>query len=43
MRSIGSQTDFTEDRMEVQDLIEYYELQTKRFERANDLIKELCL
>ena len=28
--------------MEIQDLIEDYELQTKRLERVNDLIKELC-
>ena len=26
----------------MQDLIEDYELQTKRLERVNDLIKELC-
>ena len=32
----------TEARMEIQDLIEDYELQTKRLERVNDLIKELC-
>ena len=32
----------TEARMEIQDLIEEYELQTKRLERVNDLIKELC-
>ena len=29
-------------RMEIQDLIEDYELQTKRLERVNDLIKGLC-
>lgn len=28
--------------MEIQDLIEDYELQTKHLERVNDLIKELC-
>ena len=32
----------TEARMEIQDLIEDYELQTKRLERVNELIKELC-
>ena len=42
MRSIGLRTGLTEARMEIQDLIEDYELQTKRLERVNDLIKELC-
>ena len=40
--SIGLKTGFTEAQMEIQDLIEDYELQTKRLERVNDLIKELC-
>ena len=43
MSSIGLKTGLTEARMEIQDLIEDYELQTKRLERVNDLIKELCL
>ena len=42
MRSIGLRTGLTEARMEIQDLIEDYELQTKRLEQVNDLIKELC-
>lgn len=42
MRSIGLKAGLTEARMEMQDLIEDYELQTKRLERVNDLIKELC-
>ena len=42
MRSIGLRTGLTEARMEIQDLIEDYELQTKHLERVNDLIKELC-
>ena len=40
--SIGLKTGLTEARMEIQDLIEDYELQTKRLERVNDLMKELC-
>ena len=42
MRSIGLKAGLTEAWMEIQDLIEDYELQTKRLERVNDLIKELC-
>ena len=42
MKSIGLKAGLTEARMEIQDLIEDYELQPKRLERANDLIKELC-
>lgn len=42
MRSIGLKIGLREARMEIQDLIEDYELQTKRLERINDLIKELC-
>ncbi len=42
MNSIGLKEGLTEARMEIQDLIEDYELHTKRLERVNDLIKELC-
>ena len=42
MRSIGLKAGLTEARMEIQNLIEDYELQTKRLEWVNDLIKELC-
>ncbi len=42
MNSIGLKSGLTEARMEIQDLIEDYELHTKRLERVNDLIKELC-
>ena len=42
MKSIGLKGGLTEARMEIQDLIEDYGLQTKRLERVNDLIKELC-
>ena len=42
MKSIGLKAGLTEARMEIQDLIEDYGLQTKRLERVNDLIKELC-
>lgn len=42
MNSIGLKAGLTEAKMEIQDLIEDYELQTKRLERVNDLIKELC-
>lgn len=42
MSSIGLKTGLTEARMEIRDLIEDYELQTKRLERVNDLIRELC-
>ena len=41
--SIGLKSGLTEARMEIQDLIEDYELNAKRLERVNDLIKELCL
>ena len=41
--SIGLKSGLTEARMEIRDLIEDYELHTKRLERVNDLIKELCL
>lgn len=43
MNSIGLKSGLTEARMEIQDLIEDYELHTKRLERVNGLIKELCL
>lgn len=43
MNSIGLKEGLTEARMEIQDLIEDYELHTRRLERVNDLIKELCL
>ncbi|MEI3340592.1 MAG: IS110 family transposase [Eubacterium sp.] len=42
MNSIGLKSGLTEAKMEIQDLIEDYELQTKRLERVNGLIKELC-
>lgn len=42
LNSIGLKSGLIEARMEIQDLIEDYELQTKRLERVNDLIKELC-
>lgn len=42
MNSIGLTEGLTEAKLEIQDLIEDYELQTKRLERVNDLIKELC-
>ena len=42
MNSIGLKSGLTEARMEIRDLIEDYELHTKRLERVNDLIKELC-
>ena len=42
MNSIGLKSGLTEARMEIQDLIEDYELHTKRLERVNGLIKELC-
>lgn len=42
MNSIGLKEGLTEARMEIRDLIEDYELHTKRLERVNDLIKELC-
>ena len=40
--SIGLKEGLEEARMELLDLIEDYELQTKRIERVNDLIKNLC-
>lgn len=43
MNSIGLKSGLTEARMEIRDLIEDYELHTKRLERVNGLIKELCL
>lgn len=42
MNSIGMKSGLTEARMEIRDLIEDYELHTKRLERVNDLIKKLC-
>ena len=42
INSIGLKEGLTEARMEIQDLLEDYELQVKRLERVNDLIKELC-
>ena len=42
MKSIGLETGLTEAWMEIQDLIEDYELQTKHLACVNDLIKELC-
>ena len=42
MNSIGLKSGLTEARMEIRDLIEDYELHTRRLERVNDLIKELC-
>ena len=39
MNSAGLKSGLTEAKMEIQDLIEDYELQTKRLERVNDLIK----
>lgn len=42
MNSIGLKSGLTEARMEIRDLIEDYDLYTKRLERVNDLIKELC-
>ena len=42
MNSIGMKSGLTEARMEIRDLIEDYELHTRRLERVNDLIKELC-
>ena len=42
MNSIGLKSGLTEARMEIRDLIEDHELHTRRLERVNDLIKELC-
>lgn len=42
MRSIGLKVGLKEARIEIQNLIEKYELQTKRLERINGMIKELC-
>ena len=43
MNSIGLKKGLIEARMEIRDLIEDYELQVKRLERVNNLIKDLCL
>lgn len=43
MNSIGLKEGLKEARMEIEDLIEDYELHTRRLERVNDLITELCL
>ena len=40
--SIGLSEGLLEAKLELEDLIEDYELQTKRLERVNDLIKDLC-
>ena len=42
MNSIGMREGLIEAKMELEELIEDYELQTKRLERVNDLIKDLC-
>ena len=42
MNSIGLKSGLTEARMVIRDLIEDHELHTRRLERVNDLIKELC-
>lgn len=42
MNRIGLKTGLTEAKMEIQDLIGNHELQTKRLERVNGLVKELC-
>lgn len=42
MRNIELKAGLTETRMEIQDVIEDYELQTKYLERVNNLFKELC-
>lgn len=42
MNSIGLKSGLAEAKMEIQDLIEDYELQIKRLERVNGLIKEQC-
>ena len=42
MKSIGLKAGLKQARMEIKDLIEDYELQTKRLERVNEMIKELC-
>lgn len=41
-RSIGLTEGLEEARMEIQDLIEDYELQLKRLEKVNSLIENLC-
>lgn len=43
MNSIGLRDGLESARMEIRDLIEDYELHTKRLEQINDLIKKLCL
>lgn len=40
--SIGLREGLGEARVEIQELIEDYELQARRIERVNDLIKDLC-
>lgn len=41
--SIGLKAGLESAKMEIRDLIEDYELHTKRLEQINDLIKKLCL
>lgn len=43
LNSIGYKEGLAEARMEIKDLIEDYEMQTKRLEQINDLIKDLTL
>ncbi len=43
LNSIGFKEGLTEARIEIKDLIEDYEIQTKRLEQINDLIKNLTL
>lgn len=43
MNSIGLRDGLESAGMEIRDLIEDYELHTKRLEQINDLIKKLCL
>lgn len=43
INSIGLRDGLESARMEIRDLIEDYELHTKRLEQINDLIKKLCL
>ena len=43
VNSIGLKDGLESARMEIRDLIEDYELHTKRLEQINDLIKKLCL
>ena len=42
MKSIRLKANAAEARMEIPGIDQDYELQTKRLERVNDLIKELC-